>query len=188
MTDNQTIVKKYRGSEDDAFKEFKEDAERLALKGYYPTSQSFTPGNYGCGAFLFALLLCFLLIGILIFIYMLVVKPDGYLPVTYEYRGQNKTCPKCAESIKAQAKICRYCGFEFKETPTRPLATPLSSSPGDIKKIEAVRCRKCGAQISKSFATCPSCGAKNQRAMMAAILAVMFLTLVILASYLTHLG
>lgn len=34
-------------------------------------------------AFTVALLLCLLLIGILVFIYMLVVKPDGTLTVTY---------------------------------------------------------------------------------------------------------
>ena len=27
----------------------------------------------------------------------------------------SKTCPKCAESIKKAAKVCRYCGHEFEE-------------------------------------------------------------------------
>lgn len=38
----------------------------------------------GCGSFLLALLLAVVLIGILVFIYMLLVKPEGTLSVTYE--------------------------------------------------------------------------------------------------------
>ncbi len=92
----------------------------MAQKGYFPTSQSYAPGAYGCGTFVVALLLCFVLIGIIIFIYMLLVKPEGTLSVTYEYREaaaakalDEKTCPKCAEQVKAAAKVCRFCGHEF---------------------------------------------------------------------------
>ena len=53
------------------------DAARLANDGYYPTSQSWAQGQWGCGAWLVAVLLFFVLIGILVFIYMVIVKPDG---------------------------------------------------------------------------------------------------------------
>jgi len=65
---------------------FKDDSEKMAAKGYFPTSQSWVPGSYSCGAFIVALLLCIIFIGILVFIYMLIVKPAGVLSVTYELR------------------------------------------------------------------------------------------------------
>lgn len=119
----QSIVKTYKGSQQGAIAAFQADAAKMAKQGYYPTSQAWAPGSYGCGSFILALLLCFVLIGILIFIYMLIVKPDGTLTVTYEYRAQvaapsapasdEKTCPQCAEQVKAAAKVCRYCGHSF---------------------------------------------------------------------------
>lgn len=82
----QVIVKTYRGNQTRATELFHQDAALMAAQGYVPTSQTWAPGEYGCGAFLLALLLCFLIIGILVFIYMLLVKPDGTLSVTYELR------------------------------------------------------------------------------------------------------
>lgn len=95
----------------------------MAAQNYYPISQTWAPGAYGCLHFLLALFLSFIIIGIFIFIYMLIVKPDGTLTVTYELRTvlvnqekdlfDEKTCPKCAEQVKAVASICRYCGHSF---------------------------------------------------------------------------
>jgi len=81
-----TIVKTYPGRELAATQAFQRDAAAMAAKGYHPTSQQYVPGSYGCGSFIVAALLCFVLIGIIVFIYMLIVKPAGVLTVTYEYR------------------------------------------------------------------------------------------------------
>jgi hypothetical protein len=116
------LVKTYKGNENAAAKEFQADAAVLASEGYYPTSQNYAPGSYGCGSFIVALLLCFVFIGIIVFVYMLFVKPPGVLSVTYELRAPSpapgpaeaeKVCPRCAERVKAAAKICRFCNFEF---------------------------------------------------------------------------
>ena len=79
-------TRRYRGSLAKATAAFQHDAANMAKSGWYPTSQAYAPGSWGCGYFLIALLLCLVLVGILIFIYMLIVKPDGELVVTYEYR------------------------------------------------------------------------------------------------------
>ena|SRR5690554_5782968 len=120
------IVRNYKGTQSDATRNFKRDSIKMAEKGYFPTSQNWSPGSYGCGSFILALLLCIILIGILVFIYMLIVKPDGTLSVTYELKKEGneivekknenlkeKECPECAEMVKEKAKICRFCRYEF---------------------------------------------------------------------------
>jgi len=86
-TKQQAVVKTYTGSQSEATTAFQRDAAKMAAQGYVPTSQTWTPGEYGCGSFLVALLLCVVVIGILVFIYMLIVKPPGTLTVNYEFRG-----------------------------------------------------------------------------------------------------
>jgi len=80
-------VRTYKAkSQEAAAQKFAADATTLAAQGYHPVTQSWAQGSWGCGAFLVAVLLAIVLIGILIFIYMLLVKPDGTLTVTYEHR------------------------------------------------------------------------------------------------------
>jgi len=44
-----------------------------------------------------------------------------------------KICPRCAETIKRAAVVCRYCGHEFDEIPPAPPASPASApAPGDV--------------------------------------------------------
>lgn len=120
----QSIVKTYTGNQANAMAWFKRDAENMAKKGYHPASQVWTPGAYGAGSFILAVLLCVVLIGVLVFVYMLLVKPNGTLAVTYLLQApqakeiavplaDEKTCPQCAEQVKRAAKICRYCGHAF---------------------------------------------------------------------------
>ena len=80
------VVRNYTGSQESATRAFQADAAKMAKQGYFPISQTWAPGAYGCGSFLLALLLCIVLIGIIVFIYMLIVKPPGTLSVTYELR------------------------------------------------------------------------------------------------------
>ena len=79
-----TVVRIYKGNQASATSQYQKDAAYMAAEGYYPSSQVWASGTYGCGSFILAAVLCFLIIGIIIFIYMLIVKPDGSLTVTYQ--------------------------------------------------------------------------------------------------------
>ncbi|MBG0795852.1 tetratricopeptide repeat protein [Methylocystis sp. H62] len=81
------VVKTYTGRESRAIAQFQSEANEMAAVGYFPVSQSWTPGHWGCGSFIVALLLCFLFVGFFVFLYMLIVPPEGTLTVTYQRRS-----------------------------------------------------------------------------------------------------
>jgi len=116
------IVRAYKGSHTETYAAFQKEAGEMASHSYFPASQNWIPGQWGTGHFVVALLLCFVFfIGVLVFIYMLVVKPNGTLTVTYELRAAaaaEKTCPNCAEQIKSRALVCYFCNYEFSADDT----------------------------------------------------------------------
>jgi hypothetical protein len=70
--------------------QFQADAALLAQQGYVPISQVYTPGSWGLGAFIIAVVLLLFLVGILVLLYLLMVKPAGMLTVTYQLQPKTQ--------------------------------------------------------------------------------------------------
>ncbi len=100
----------------------------MARDGYFPTSQNYNPGSYGAGSFLIAALLCFVCIGIIVFIYMLVVKPPGVLTVTYELREEQRAAANPLP-ISASPPPMRYFLLQGSEV----------TGPHDASLLRALR-------------------------------------------------
>ncbi|MFG1414062.1 zinc ribbon domain-containing protein [Xanthobacter sp. VTT E-85241] len=70
-------------------------------------------------------------------IILLLALPSKKVPQPAEVRlveappsSNSKTCPKCAETIKRAARVCRFCGYSFekelsiKSSPSQYLGVP----------------------------------------------------------------
>ena len=70
-----------------------------------------------------------------------------------------KNCLECAESILAEAKVCRYCGHSFPTQNVKP--TP------NVKPTQDVKCFNCNhvqaVLASQTEYTCEQCGQRLKR-------------------------
>ena len=104
----EVVVLSYPGrTQADAAVAFQQDAQRMASHGYVPVSQSWAEGRPGVARV------------VAIGVFSTAIRPAGYLTVTYRKQEQQpksdvgKVCPRCAETVKSAALVCRYCGHEF---------------------------------------------------------------------------
>lgn len=58
------------------------------------------------------------LYGALIFIvalpHALIMRPDEGAREREAMAGESKKCPSCAEMVKGEARVCRFCGNNFE--------------------------------------------------------------------------
>ena len=119
----EPFIKQYEGKQEVALAQYQADTNLMAERDYFPVSQTWVPSKRVFLCVVGIILIPFG-VGILILLLLLFTQPKGYLNVTYKYREKTqspievataplKTCPKCAEAVKAAATICRFCKYEF---------------------------------------------------------------------------
>ncbi len=81
-----TMSVRYAGKYDKAMAAFENDAAEWAQLNWYPTSETYVAGTWGCGAWVLAFLAMVIVVGIIALAYMIATKPAGELIVIYEYR------------------------------------------------------------------------------------------------------
>jgi RNA polymerase subunit RPABC4/transcription elongation factor Spt4 len=67
--------------------------------------------------------------------------------------GGVKKCPRCAELVKIDALVCRFCQHDFAAADRTRQATMLSSAPPAQKS-----CPKCHKDVMKEAVRCMHCG------------------------------
>lgn len=62
-------------------------------------------------------------------------RQGQYAPMS----GASRTCPDCAESIRARAKVCKYCGHTFSDEDLIAAAVQALKSDDEDARVDAIR-------------------------------------------------
>jgi hypothetical protein len=118
------------------------DAEALAQRGYFPTSQSYLEGRWSGTAWVLAFAAFIFVIGIFIFVYMIAAKPAGTLTVIYERR--DAPTPTTVPPRPA-------------EPPPQPAQFPTQPGPSDPVERASVVGASASVGPAQPTKVCPDC-------------------------------
>jgi len=107
-----------------------------------------------------------LLISPLLCLIALLILKDLSKPETEVTDG--KKCPKCAETVKQEAVVCRFCGHQFQSRTSGPsdnaVKAALSRKSGELYRGGTISepgtnviCNSCNNVADASLKVCPHC-------------------------------
>lgn len=116
---------------------------------YVARQKGLVSGNWFFLGFLFSILALIALIAI----------PNGTLPQnSRSINDSMRKCQFCAEMVKAEAKICRFCQHELPLLPTQENTVSVSSAPqSKIFSSGNWICVKCNKSNGCNDKTCWNC-------------------------------
>jgi hypothetical protein len=72
------------------------------------------------------------------------VEVAAAAPAAIPARSATTVCPDCAETIRAEARVCKHCGYRFSASPC--------GNCGQSVAAEDPFCGNCGARIRRRYA------------------------------------